>query len=92
MYIAAYDIQSNQTYLINIPDDKVKEILSQFDNNLDQIASNLKLYNNKLLLMKPVNFLKNINFFQKSKPEKMEEEEEIQEENKVNDDLITYEQ
>ena len=52
-YIAAYDIESDQSYLIQLGDVQGKEIFNTFAHNYDLMADNLRLNNNKLMLMNP---------------------------------------
>lgn len=60
MFIAAYDIESPQSYLIQIPEQKAKDILLQFGNNLENIAQSLKILNSRLVLLSPVSLQSNL--------------------------------
>mmetsp|Transcript_40266 Transcript_40266/g.38734 ORF Transcript_40266/g.38734 Transcript_40266/m.38734 type:complete len:114 (+) Transcript_40266:724-1065(+) len=58
-YIAAFDIETPESFMIQIPESKAKAILQEFSNNLEFLASSLRLTNNKLILMSPKFWLKN---------------------------------
>jgi len=56
MFIAAYDVESSQSYLIELPDKRAQDILTEFDNNYEFLASSLKVMSNRLVLLNPVPF------------------------------------
>lgn len=41
LYIAAYDVESPESFLIELPERKAQEILTHFNNNYEEIASAL---------------------------------------------------
>ena len=53
LYIAAFDLNSPESLLIKLPDDKAKEIMTQFNNDWDFIASSLQVISKRLVLLNP---------------------------------------
>eukprot|EP00347_Sterkiella_histriomuscorum_P011499 403372221 len=53
LFIAAYDVESPESLLIEIPEAKAQNILLQFKNDYDQIASSLNIANKRLMLLNP---------------------------------------
>jgi len=53
LYIAAFDLSSPESLLIKLPDDKAKEIMTQFNNDWDFIASSLQVISKRLVLLNP---------------------------------------
>jgi hypothetical protein len=53
LYIAAYDVESPESFLIELPEKKAQEILEQFNSEYETIASNLNVINKRLVLMNP---------------------------------------
>ena len=54
MFIAAYDVESPQSFLIELSDVKARDILYKFNNDLEKLSKCLKIMNNKLILLNPV--------------------------------------
>ncbi len=54
LYIAAYDVESPESFLIELPEKKAQEILSQFQNDYEKMASSLNVINKRLVLLNPV--------------------------------------
>jgi hypothetical protein len=54
LFIAAYDLESNESFLIELPEKKAQLLLAQFSSKYDEIASNLTIVNKRLVLMNPV--------------------------------------
>jgi len=51
--IAAYDVESPESFLIDLPEKKAQEILDQFNQDYEVIASNLNIINKRLVLLNP---------------------------------------
>lgn len=56
LFVAAYDVESPESLLIEIPEKRAEEILSQFNHNYDEIANNLSISNKRLILLNPKYF------------------------------------
>ena len=54
MYIAAYDVESPESLLITLPQKRAQDILEKFNNSYEELASNLHIQANKLILVNPV--------------------------------------
>lgn len=55
LYIAAYDVESPESFLITLNERKVEDIIiNQFQNNYEEVASSLQVVNNRLVLHNPV--------------------------------------
>ena len=54
MFIAAYDVDSPESLLIEIGDEEKKEqILKQFDGSLETLADSLQVISKRLVLLNP---------------------------------------
>ncbi|TNV71071.1 hypothetical protein FGO68_gene7443 [Halteria grandinella] len=53
LFIAAYDVESPESFLIEIPEKKAQDILATFNSEYDQIANSLSIQNKRLMLMNP---------------------------------------
>lgn len=53
LFIAAYDVESPESLLVEIPEQRAKHVLEQFDNDYDMIASSLNIANKRLMLLNP---------------------------------------
>ena len=51
LFIAAYDVESPESFLIEIPERKAQDILATFNNEYEQIAGSLSIQNKRLMLM-----------------------------------------
>lgn len=54
MFIAAYDVESPESLLIELTEKKAQEILAEFNNDYENIASSLQVINKRLVLLNPV--------------------------------------
>lgn len=54
LFIAAYDVESPESLLIELPEKKAEEILKEFNSDYDQMASCLQVLNKRLVLLNPV--------------------------------------
>lgn len=54
IFIAGYDLESNKSYLIELSLQKGLEIFTKFNNDYDYLANNLRLMNDRLILVNPV--------------------------------------
>lgn len=57
LFIAAYDVESPQSYLIEIPKERAVAILERFSNNFESLASHIKIYPDRMVLISPVTLL-----------------------------------
>lgn len=65
LFIAAYDVESPESLLIELPDDRAKDILAEFNQDYESMANSLQVMNKRLVLLNPVSknsFLFNLNF------------------------------
>jgi hypothetical protein len=53
MFIAAYDVESPESFLIELPEKKAQEILKQFNSSYEDIAAQLQVINKRLILLNP---------------------------------------
>lgn len=53
LFIAAYDVESPESLLIEIPEKRAQEILATFNNDYEYLASSLNIVNKKLMLLNP---------------------------------------
>ena len=53
LYIAAYDTNSPESLLIDLPAPKAKEILNQFENDYERMAESLQVMQKRLVLLNP---------------------------------------
>lgn len=54
LFIAAYDVESPESLLIELPEKKAQEILNEFSNDYEAMASSLQVINKRLVLLNPV--------------------------------------
>jgi len=54
IYIAAYDVESPESLLIELPEKRAQEILKEFNNDYEQLASALQVVQRRLVLLNPV--------------------------------------
>lgn len=50
-YIAAYDIERPQNFIISLPKKKSKRILDVFGNDFEKVVHNLTIVKNRLVLL-----------------------------------------
>lgn len=54
LFIAAYDVESAESLLIQVPQKRAQEIMEKFNNSYEELASNLHVAAGKLILLNPV--------------------------------------
>ena len=54
LFIAAYDVESPESLLIELPEKRAQEILKEFNNDYEAMASSLQVMNKRLVLLNPV--------------------------------------
>ncbi len=57
LFIAAHDIESPESLLIELPEKRAQDILSEFKNDYEKMASSLQVINKRLVLLNPVSYL-----------------------------------
>ena len=60
LFIAAYDVESPESLLIELPEKKAEDILREFSNDYEQMANCLQVMNKRLVLLNPVNPLSHL--------------------------------
>lgn len=53
LFIAAYDVESPESLLIELPDDRAKDILAEFNQDYESMANSLQVMNKRLVLLNP---------------------------------------
>ena len=53
LYLAAFDIDTPESLLINLTMDKAEPILTEFDSDFELMANNLKVMDKRLVLLNP---------------------------------------
>lgn len=53
LFIAAYDVESTESFLITLPEKRASEIMVEFENNYELMASSLQVMNKRLYLLNP---------------------------------------
>lgn len=53
MYIAAFDVETDESLLIELPERKAQEIIQEFNRDYEQLASSLQVINKRLVLLNP---------------------------------------
>ena len=54
LFIAAYDVESPESFLIDLPEKKAQEVLLEFNNNYELMADSLQIMNKRMVLLNPV--------------------------------------
>jgi hypothetical protein len=57
LFIAAYDVESPESLLIELNENKAEEIMKEFSNDYETMASCLQIMNRRLVLLNPVSFV-----------------------------------
>ena len=57
LFIAAYDVESPESLLIELPEKRATDILKEFSNDYEAMASSLQVMNKRLVLLNPVSDL-----------------------------------
>lgn len=53
LFIAAYDVESPESLLIELPERRAADILNEFNNDYESMASSLQVMNKRLVLLNP---------------------------------------
>jgi len=53
LFIAAYDVESPESLLIELPEKRATDILREFSNDYEAMASSLQVMNKRLVLLNP---------------------------------------
>lgn len=56
LFIAAHDVESPESLLIELPEKRAQEILKEFNNDYEKMACSLQVMNKRLVLLNPVSF------------------------------------
>ena len=56
IFIAAYDVESPESFLIELPEKKAEEIMREFNSDYEKMAKCLQVMNRRLVLLNPVIF------------------------------------
>jgi hypothetical protein len=54
IYITAVDIETPEKFIIELEEPKGTEVLNQFENDCEFLIDNLKILNQRLVLLNPV--------------------------------------
>ena len=54
LFIAAYDLESPESLLIELPEKRAQDILNEFMNDYEAMANSLQVMNKRLVLLNPV--------------------------------------
>jgi len=63
LFIAAYDVESPESLLIELPERRAADILNEFNNDYEGMASSLQVMNKRLVLLNPVSKIAYFSFF-----------------------------
>jgi len=53
LFIAAYDVESPESFLIELPEKKAQDILKEFSNDYEYMSHSLQVINKRLVLLNP---------------------------------------
>ena len=70
LFIAAYDVESPESLLIELNENKAEEIMKEFSNDYETMASCLKIMNRRLVLLNPVSVISFLKYLQKYNQQK----------------------
>ena len=70
LFIAAYDVESPESLLIELNENKAEEIMKEFSNDYETMASCLQIMNRRLVLLNPVSFISFLTNLQKYNQQK----------------------
>lgn len=62
LFIAAYDVESPESLLIELPEKKAEEIMKEFNGDYEMMANCLQVMNNRLILLNPVSTIKPLTY------------------------------
>ena len=54
LFIAAYDVESPESLLIELPERRAQDILREFQSDYERMANSLQVMNKRLVLLNPV--------------------------------------
>jgi hypothetical protein len=54
LFIAAYDVESPESFLIELTEKKAEDIMREFSNDYEVMSSCLQIMNRRLVLLNPV--------------------------------------
>jgi hypothetical protein len=54
LFIAAYDVESPESFLIELTEKKAEDIMKEFNNDYEQLSTCLQIMNRRLVLLNPV--------------------------------------
>jgi len=54
LFIAAYDVESPESFLIELTEKKAEDIMREFNNDYEVMSSCLQIMNRRLVLLNPV--------------------------------------
>ena len=57
LFIAAYDVESPESLLIELPEKRATDILKEFENDYESMANSLQVMNKRLVLLNPVSII-----------------------------------
>jgi hypothetical protein len=57
LFIAAYDVESPESLLIELNENKAEEIMKEFSNDYETMAGCLQIMNRRLVLLNPVSVI-----------------------------------
>jgi hypothetical protein len=57
LFIAAYDVESPESLLIELPEKRAQEILGEFQQDYEMMADSLQVVNKRLVLLNPVSLV-----------------------------------
>ena len=57
LFIAAYDVESPESFLIELTEKKAEDIMREFSNDYEVMSSCLQIMNRRLVLLNPVSLL-----------------------------------
>jgi hypothetical protein len=63
LFISAHDVESPESFLIELPEKRAQEILKEFINDYERMASSLQVMNKRLVLLNPVSLISVYNSF-----------------------------
>ena len=58
LQLSAHNNSAPETILVDIPNDKTKQILQIFENNYDLLMDKIQIVDNKLMILAPTNVFK----------------------------------
>ena len=53
LFIATYDVESSESFLITLPEKRANDLMKEFDNSYEVMADSLQVMNKRLYLLNP---------------------------------------